>query len=158
MKIKIICASVVVVAFLAACGNSATTPAPAAPAAPAAEPTKVSADVIEAGKKAMSKNGCYACHTIDGNPDAIGAVGPNLSKIGVEAGQVINQADYKSSQGKATSAEAYVRESILNTNAYIYPKCPTGPCQASLMPTTFKDSIPAAELDQIVGYLLSLGR
>jgi cytochrome c2 len=154
---KSIFASAVVMSFLAACGGS-SAPAPAATAAPASEPTKVSAEVVAAGVAAMSKNGCYACHAIDGNAEAIGAIGPNLSRIYAEASTIITQADYKSSQGKATTVEAYIRESILNPAAYLTPKCPAGPCVAGLMPNTYKDSIPQAELDAIVGYLMSLGR
>ena len=155
--IKSIFASVIAMSFLAACGGS-PAPAPAATAAPASEPTKVSAEVVAAGIAAMSKNGCYACHAIDGNAEAIGAIGPNLSKIYADASTIVTQADYKSSEGKATTAEAYIRESIQNPAAFLYPKCPTGPCTAGLMPNTYKDSIPPAELDAIVGYLMTLGR
>lgn len=142
--------------FLAACGGGQAA-APAAPAAPA-EATKAPADRQAAGKAAFIKQGCIACHTIDGVPEAIGVVGPNLSKIAVDAKTIITQEDYKASKGKATSPEAYIRESIVASDAYTYPKCPTGPCTPGLMPLTFKDTIPAADLDALVDYLMSLGR
>jgi cytochrome c551/c552 len=35
---------------------------------------------------AFAKAGCAGCHTIPGVANAVGLVGPNLSKIGAEAG------------------------------------------------------------------------
>lgn len=142
--------------LLAACGGGQAA-APAAPAAPA-EATKAPAERVAAGKAAFVKHGCIACHAVDGVPEAIGVVGPNLSKIAVEAKTIITQDDYKKSKGTATSPEAYIRESIVASDAYTYPKCPSGPCAPGLMPLTFKDTIPAAELDALVDFLMSQGR
>lgn len=151
--LQLVALGVSVSVLLSACGGSSSEPPP-----PPAEPTKVSADVVAAGKAAIIKNGCIACHSIDGMPEAVGKLAPNLSKIYVDAQTIITQADYKSSQGKAKTGEEYIRESILNTGAYLYPTCPTGPCPANLMPQTFKDTIPKEEFESIVGYLMTLGR
>ena len=108
----------------------------------------------EAGKATFLKMGCNACHAIKGV--ATGAVGPNLSKLGADAVDIILSSDYKSSQGKATTVEDYVQESIVNPNAFITPKCPQGACLANIMPQNFKDTIPAADLKNLVAYLSSL--
>jgi cytochrome c oxidase subunit 2 len=39
-------------------------------------------EVAEEGPQAFINNGCAGCHTIDGNPTAIGKIGPNLSHFG----------------------------------------------------------------------------
>jgi cytochrome c2 len=108
----------------------------------------------EARKAVFLKQGCNACHTIKGV--ANGGIGPNLSKIGTDADTIIASAEYKSSQGKATNAQEFIHESIVSPNAYIAPQCPTGPCPANVMPQTFQQTIPAADLTNLVAYLLSL--
>jgi mono/diheme cytochrome c family protein len=108
----------------------------------------------EAGKAVFLKMGCTACHTIKGV--STGAVGPNLSAIGTDAVSIIASPEYKSSQGKATTVEEYIQESILLPNAFITTKCPQGACLANIMPQNFKDTIPAADLKNLVSYLASL--
>ncbi len=108
----------------------------------------------EAGKTAFAKYGCTACHAIKGVSQ--GAVGPNLSTIGADAANIITQPGYKSSQGKATTVAEYIHESIVNPNAYIAPKCPTGACVAGIMPQNFGTTIPATDLQNLVAYLSSL--
>ena len=39
-------------------------------------------DIAKEGAEAFTANGCAGCHTIDGNPTAIGKIGPNLSHFG----------------------------------------------------------------------------
>lgn len=143
---------------LTACGGSEPAPtATAAPAAAAAEPTKVPAAVVEAGKAAFNKYGCQACHAIAGFAEG-GAVGPELTNLYANAQKTIASAEYKNSQGKATTVEEYVRESILNPNAFVVPQCPSGPCPQGVMIQNFKDQISASELEALIGYLMTLGR
>ena len=108
----------------------------------------------EAGKAVFQKQGCGACHSIRGV--ANGAVGPNLNKIGADAETIISAADYKSSQGKATTAEEYIHESIATPGAYVYPKCPQGACLANVMPPNYKDTIPEADIKSLVAFLSAL--
>ncbi|MFQ5408507.1 MAG: c-type cytochrome, partial [Anaerolineales bacterium] len=61
---------------------------------------------------AFARGGCAGCHTIPGIPDAAGAVGPNLAAIGSAAG----------SRDPGLDAEAYIRQSILEPNAFIAPQ------------------------------------
>ncbi len=150
-----VCALFGVVA-LAACGGEAEAPTPtAAPAAPA-EPTAAPASVIARGKEVFVEQACNTCHKITGFDKAIGVVGPELTRIYSDAPKIIASDAYKASQGTAKTAEAYIRESILNPNAFIYPDCPTGPCQPNLMIQNFKDVISQADLDALIAYLVTL--
>jgi len=93
---------------------------------------------------AIDKGGCVACHTIPNIPGAVGQVGPNLSRIGVEA----------ANRREGYTAEAYIRESLLEPSAFTAPECPTGPCPPGTMPQLFLDQ---AEIEVIVKYLATLG-
>ena len=78
---------------------------------------------------------------------------PNLGNIATEAERIIHQPDY---HGAATTAAAYIRESILDPNAYIVP----GPAYRdangrSLMPADFGERLTSAELDDLVAFLLT---
>jgi mono/diheme cytochrome c family protein len=108
----------------------------------------------EAGKAVFLKTGCNACHTIKGVSN--GGIGPNLSKIATDAPEIIASAEYKSSQGKATTPEEFIHESIVSPNAYVAPQCPTGPCPANVMPPNFEQTIAPADLTNLVAYLNSL--
>ncbi len=95
---------------------------------------------------AFTKAGCGGCHSIPGVPGALGQVGPDLSTIGSEAGRRVDGQD----------AATYLRTSILDPNAFLAPRCPLGPCPASVMPPNMADRLAAAELDRIIAYLLTL--
>lgn len=45
-------------------------------------PAEPVTDIAREGAEAFVANGCAGCHTIDGNPTAIGKIGPNLSHFG----------------------------------------------------------------------------
>jgi cytochrome c oxidase subunit 2 len=45
-------------------------------------PAEPVTDIAREGSEAFVANGCAGCHTIDGNPTAIGKIGPNLSHFG----------------------------------------------------------------------------
>ncbi len=75
---------------------------------------------------------CSSCHVVNGEG---GQIGPELTNIYAEEG------------------EEYVRESILLPNAVIATLCPTGACQAGIMPQNFGEILTEADLDNIVTYL-----
>lgn len=93
------------------------------------------------------KAACIGCHVIPGIPAAVGQVGPDLSNIGVDGASRI----------PGYTAEQYIRESLLNPNAFIAPECPAGPCLPNLMVQNLGDTLTAEEIDTIVAYLASLG-
>ncbi|MBW7883027.1 MAG: hypothetical protein H3C34_10385 [Caldilineaceae bacterium] len=96
---------------------------------------------------AFNKGGCAGCHVIPGIPGANGQIGPDLTTIGVDA----------AARREGTLTEQYVRESILDPNAYIAPECPIGPCPAGVMLQSFAQTLSEEDLETIVGYLALLG-
>jgi cytochrome c oxidase subunit 2 len=88
----------------------------------------------QAGKTVFANNGCAACHTYT-PAGSKGTIGPDLDKLSAYAQQA----------GKPLPD--FVRESIVNPNAYIQPGYPK-----NVMPQTFA-SLPKAQLDALVGFL-----
>lgn len=107
----------------------------------------------ELARTAFQKGGCAACHVIPGVPGAVGTIGPDLSEAGALAETNVTSEDYT---GSAVTAEEYLEESILDPVIFITPDCPSGPCQAGLMPPTFGDTFSPEELQAVVNYLASL--
>lgn len=130
------------------------------PAAPAATPTAAAqatappatrARVVQAPAgvlQTIQASGCGACHTIPGVEGAAGTVGPSLAGIGARAEEIIADPAYT---GGAGTAEGYIRESIVSPNAYVAEGF-----QPNIMPQTFEQTIPADQLEALVGYLASL--
>ena len=86
------------------------------------------------GAAVFTNNGCDGCHTFK-PAKATGTVGPDLDKLAAEA------------QRAGQPLEQFIRESIVNPNAYVEPGF-----QPGVMPETFK-SLPKAQLDALVSYL-----
>ena len=82
--------------------------------------------------------GCVTCHSL--TPDTR-IVGPSMAGIASRAGSTV----------AGQSAEAYIRESILNPDAYVVDDFPTG-----TMPQVWGEELSNEQLDQIVAYLLTL--
>ena len=104
------------------------------------------------GAKLYETLPCGSCHDIS-RPWPGGDICPNLGNIATEAARVVRQADY---HGRAKDAAGYIRESIVDPNAYIVP----GPSyrQAdgqSVMPKTFGQTLSPAEMDDLVAFLLT---
>ena len=92
----------------------------------------------QAGKTVFANNGCGACHTFRPG-GATGKVGPDLDKLPAEA------------QKAGKPLQDFVRESIVNPNAYIEPGYPK-----NVMPGTF-GQLPKAQLDALVSFLTQKG-
>jgi len=86
----------------------------------------------------FNSSGCVACHTFSAIPGAVGKVGPSLDTL-VAAAKKAGQ-----------PLEAFVKESIVNPNAYVAPGY-----QPGVMPPNFGATIPADKLDQLVQYLVA---
>jgi cytochrome c oxidase subunit 2 len=92
-----------------------------------------------AGLAVFNNNGCGSCHTFK-PANATGKVGPDLD-------------DLKASADKAGKPEEeFVRESIVDPDAYIAPGYPP-----NVMPKTF-GTLPKSQLDALVQYLVSGGK
>jgi cytochrome c oxidase subunit II len=86
------------------------------------------------GKAVFANNGCDGCHTFK-PAGSHGTVGPDLDKLAAEA------------QRAGQPLEQFIRESIVNPNAYVEPGF-----QKGVMPETFK-TLPKSQLDALVTYL-----
>ena len=98
--------------------------------APATEP-------LARGAQLVRQLGCASCHTIG---DSGGRIGPPLTHIGTVA----------ATRQPGTSAEAYIRTSIVDPGAYIVPGYPDS------MSRGLARGLSPSDLDALVSYLLSL--
>ncbi len=89
------------------------------------------------GLATFQQNGCGACHTLQA-AGATGKIGPDLDRLKAAAA--------KAGHG---SLQAFIKESIVKPTAYIAPGF------QNLMPGSFAQQIPAANLSQLVQYLAS---
>lgn len=118
--------------------------------APASSSTSTISNGDPAVLAAFQKGTCGSCHTIAGIPNAAGVIAPNLTDINMTAEEHVKSGSYT---GKATTAEEYIRESILDPNLFVAPKCPTGDCAPNVMPATLKDTLNTDEINAIISYL-----
>ena len=102
----------------------------------------------ELALEAFTKGGCGACHVIPGVPGAVGTIGPDLSAIGADAEAVIASSGYT---GAAKTAADFLREAVLQPDAYIAADCGGKACQKGLMPASLGDTLSDQELEAVVG-------
>jgi len=102
---------------------------------------------------AFQKGACGSCHAISGIPNAAGVIAPDLSDVNMMAEEHFKSGSYT---GKATTAEEYIRESILDPNLFVAPTCPTGACPPNVMPATLSTALTTDEINAIVTYLSGL--
>ena len=112
-------------------------------AGPTPTPLAEDASPIEIGMAVYNAQGCAGCH---GESDGVGVIGPSITGIASRAGDTV----------PGSSAEEYIRQSIVEPNAYIVPQCPTGPCASNLMPQNYGQLLSQQQLDGLVEYLLTL--
>ena len=98
----------------------------------------------ELGKELFAQNpltdqpGCITCHSLE--PDVI-IIGPSVAGIASRAGGMV----------PGMSAEEYLRESIVDPNAYLVPGFPT-----DTMPPVWGERLSEKQVDELVAYLLIL--
>jgi nitric oxide reductase subunit C len=131
--------------ILGACGGGARSDAAPRAAAPVGDPARGKVVFTTAAAPA-----CATCHVIEGVSE--GRIGPDLSHLGTEADRRIADPAYK---GRAHDAAGYIRESIVDPNAYIPPACPAGTCYRDVMPKDFAKKLTAQQLEDLIAYLLS---
>jgi cytochrome c2 len=92
------------------------------------------------GKTLFTEKQCITCHKVPGIAAATGVIGPDLAGIGTRA----------ATQKPNTTAEAYLRESLKEPNAFVVP----GQQSPSLMvlPVPVSD----AEITDLVAFLLTV--
>ena len=89
--------------------------------------------------------GCVTCHSLE--PGEI-KVGPSHAGVARRATEVIQQSNYT---GSATTAEGYLRESILVPDAYVEAGFAPG-----VMYQAYSQTLTEGELADLVAYLLTL--
>jgi cytochrome c oxidase subunit 2 len=93
---------------------------------------------LQGGRELFTELGCSACHTLE-DAQATGIVGPALDGIGQAAG----------GRSADLDAEGYLRQSILEPNAYLVEPFP-----ADLMPGDYGQRLTEEQLSTLVDYLL----
>lgn len=106
--------------------------------APLAQPIDES-DPAALGLATFNQAGCVACHTVSGISTAV--VGPVLDGIASRAGDTV----------AGLSAEEYIRQSILEPNAYIVEGF-----QENIMLQTFSDTLSDEQVASLITFLLTL--
>jgi len=102
------------------------------------------ADSADAGEQLFKKStvgttaGCKTCHSLE--PGAV-IVGPSLAGIASRAGNLVS----------GVSAEDYLRQSILEPDAYLVKGYP-----ASVMPKVWGEQLSEEQVNGLVEYLLTL--
>jgi len=98
------------------------------------EQKKLGGPAATSGKAVFTDNGCGSCHTFK-PAGANKKIGPDLDSLRQEA------------QRAGQPLEQFIRESIVDPNAYVEPGF-----QKNIMPTSFS-SLPKDQLDALVKYL-----
>jgi len=118
-------------------------PAAIAPAVsqPAAAPGK--GDAVN-GEKVFNTQACNACHSLK---EGEKIVGPSLYHVGQTAANRIKDSGYR---GKAKTTEEYLRESMVDPNAYIVPGYAAG-----IMIQDFAKKLSPQDLQDLIAFLMS---
>jgi nitric oxide reductase subunit C len=115
---------------------------------PGVEGHAAAAGPAERGRATFEgKGACASCHSLS---EGATLVGPSLAGIASRAGPRVQEPEYT---GAARSAEEYLRESVLEPNAYVVAGERYGAPGASLMPSHYASLLAPSELDDLVAFL-----
>jgi nitric oxide reductase subunit C len=98
----------------------------------------------------QSTAACASCHSLAAD---VVIVGPSLARIGTLAGERVRDPSYT---GKASDAGGYLRESILDPDAFVVPEDRFKLEEHSLMPAIVGRQLTEAQLADLVTYLGTL--
>jgi nitric oxide reductase subunit C len=93
---------------------------------------------------------CMACHS---TAPGVVLAGPSVANMAARAETVIRSPDYT---GSASSADEYIRESILEPSAHIVPGASFSVNEMSVMPHNYGEILSAEQIEQLVAYLMTL--
>jgi cytochrome c2 len=103
--------------------------------------TPLPAGNAASGQALFTAQACNACHSLKPGENI---VGPSLAGLGKAVLARFTAPDYKS---KASSAEAYLKESILNPSAYLVPTYPDA------MLKDYPQKLNAQQLADLIAFL-----
>lgn len=129
---------------LSACGGGQPAAQPASGGAAAGAGNATNGKALFEKSVIGNTAGCATCHSLEKGKVL---VGPSMAGVATEAATIIKSADYK---GTAKTVEDYLRESIVNPDAYV-----TKGFQAGLMPKDYS-KLSAQEINDLVAYLATL--
>jgi nitric oxide reductase subunit C len=111
-------------------------------------PGAASADPVALGEAVFKRSppACFSCHSLQ---QGVTLVGPSLAGLGTRTAALLKSGDYT---GSATTVEEYIKESIMNPNAYVVPGPTFSAGGQSIMPPT-ASLLKPEEIDQLVAYL-----
>ena len=115
-----------------------TAPAPATTTTAPPKTTTAAASTASPAKAVFVSAGCGACHTFT-LAGTHGKVGPDL-----------NTAPKVDAAKDKMALAAFVKQSIVDPNAYISPGFPKG-----VMPATFAKTLSTAKIDALVAFIVS---
>lgn len=92
---------------------------------------------------------CQACHSMT---PGVNLAGPSLAGLGAFFEKIKASGEYT---GKATTAEEFVRESIVEPSAWLHPGAMYSAGGTSFMPPSYGNDLTAEEIDHLVAYLMS---
>jgi nitric oxide reductase subunit C len=93
---------------------------------------------------------CFSCHSTE---PGVQVVGPSLAGVAARAETIVKSPDKK---GAAKTAGEYIRESILNPNAYIVPGPTYAAAGQSIMPAIYESMLKPEDIDHLVAYLAGI--
>ena len=92
---------------------------------------------------------CQACHSIS---PGVNLAGPTLAGLEAYFEQIKTSGEYT---GKATTAEEFIRESIVEPSAWLHPGAMYSADGVSFMPQNYGQDLSDEEVDHLVQYLMS---
>jgi len=92
---------------------------------------------------------CQACHSM---APGVNLAGPSLAGLGDFFEKIKASGEYT---GAATTAEEFVRESIVEPSAWLHPGPMYSAGGTSFMPPNYGDDLTEEQIDQLVAYLMS---